>query len=96
MNYFAWQIRPAAPDAEQALAAAGYGVLRRRVLAARGCADAEAACRLLEPEQGLSDPFLLKDMDRAVALVSPPRSEDATHFKSLGGDVIAHSDNHTP
>ena len=69
MNYFAWQIRPAAPDAEQALAAAGYGVLLRRVLAARGCADAEAARRLLEPEQGLSDPFLLKDMDRAVARI---------------------------
>ena len=70
------RVRPAAPDAEQALAAAGYGVLLRRVLAARGCADAEAARRLLEPEQGLSDPFLLKDMDRAVARIRQAVEEE--------------------
>ena len=47
MHYPAWQIKPAAAGAEEALAAAGCGVLLRRALAARGCADAEAARALL-------------------------------------------------
>ncbi len=66
MNYPAWQIKTAAPEGEQALAAAGCGVLLRRVLAARGCTDAAAAQQLLEPSADLSDPFLLRDMDKAV------------------------------
>uniref|UniRef100_UPI00260C5B9F single-stranded-DNA-specific exonuclease RecJ n=1 Tax=uncultured Subdoligranulum sp. TaxID=512298 RepID=UPI00260C5B9F len=76
MNYPAWQIKQPGPGGEQALAGTGYGVLLRRVLAARGCADAEAARRLLEPEQGLSDPFLLKDMDRAVARIRQAVEEE--------------------
>ena len=76
MNYFAWQIKPAAPDAEQALAAAGCGVLLRRVLAARGCTDAGEARRLLEAGEGLSDPYLLKDMDKAVARIRQAVEEE--------------------
>lgn len=66
MKYPAWQIKAPAPESEQQLAAAGCGVLLRRVLAARGCTDAAAASRLLDPAGELSDPFLLRDMDKAV------------------------------
>lgn len=76
MNYPAWQIRPADGAGEQRLADAGCGVLLRRVLAARGCADAEAARRLLEPGGELSDPFLLRDMDKAVARIRQAVEEE--------------------
>ena len=76
MNYPAWQIRPADGAGEQRLADAGCGVLLRRVLAARGCADAEAARRLLEPDGELSDPFLLRDMDKAVARIRQAVEEE--------------------
>ena len=69
MNYPAWQIKPEEPAGEKALATAGCGVLLRRVLAARGCSDGEAARQLLDPEPHLSDPFLLRDMDKAVARI---------------------------
>ncbi len=69
MNYPAWQIKQPGSGGEQALAGAGYGVLLRRVLAARGCTDAAAARALLEPGGTLSDPFLLRDMDKAVARI---------------------------
>jgi len=66
MKYPAWQIKAPAPEGEQQLAAAGCGVLLRRVLAARGCTDAAAARQLLAPAGEFSDPFLLRDMDKAV------------------------------
>lgn len=69
MKYPAWQIKTAEAGAEENLASAGCGVLLRRVLAARGCKDAAAAHQLLEPSVDLSDPFLLRDMDKAVARI---------------------------
>lgn len=69
MKYPAWQIKTAEAGAEENLASAGCGVLLRRVLAARGCKDAAAAHQLLEPSVVLSDPFLLRDMDKAVARI---------------------------
>ncbi|UWP67987.1 single-stranded-DNA-specific exonuclease RecJ [Subdoligranulum variabile] len=69
MKYPAWQIRTAEPGAEDTLAAAGCGVLLRRVLAARGIRDTETARQMLEPAADLSDPFLLRDMDKAVARI---------------------------
>ena len=69
MKYPAWQIKTAEAGAEEKLASAGCGVLLRRVLAARGCKDAAAAHPLLEPSVDLSDPFLLRDMDKAVARI---------------------------
>ena len=69
MKYPAWQIKTAEAGAEEKLASAGCGVLLRRVLAARGCKDAAAAHQLLEPSADLSDPFLLRDMDKAVARI---------------------------
>ena len=69
MKYPAWQIKTAEAGTEENLASAGCGVLLRRVLAARGCKDAAAAHQLLEPSVDLSDPFLLRDMDKAVARI---------------------------
>lgn len=69
MKYPAWQIKTAEAGAEENLASAGCGVLLRRVLAARGCKDAAAAHQLLEPSVDLSDPFLLRDMDKAVTRI---------------------------
>ena len=66
MNYRAWQLNPANDAAADALRAAGFGGLLSRVLAARGIATPEAARHLLDESDALSDPFLLKDMDKAV------------------------------
>lgn len=76
MNYPAWQIKTAEPAAEQQLAAAGCGVLLRKVLAARGYTDAAAAKQLLESEGGFSDPFLMRDMDKAVARITRAIEEE--------------------
>ena len=69
MNYRAWQLKNADTAGENALLAAGYGPLLARVLACRGIAQPQAAAALLEEEPPLSDPFLLKDMDKAVARI---------------------------
>ena len=69
MNYPAWQLKKGDPAAETSLAGAGCGVLLRRVLAARGCTEPAAAQALLGQGEPLSDPFLLKDMDKAVARI---------------------------
>lgn len=66
MNYRAWQLNPANDAAADALRAAGFGGLLSRVLAARGVATPEAARHLLDGCDALSDPFLLKDMDKAA------------------------------
>ena len=69
MNYRAWQLKNADTAGESALLAAGYGPLLARVLACRGIAQPQAAAALLEEEPPLSDPSLLKDMDKAVARI---------------------------
>ena len=69
MNYRAWQLKNADTAGESALLAAGYGPLLARVLACRAIAQPQAAAALLEEEPPLSDPFLLKDMDKAVARI---------------------------
>ena len=69
MNYRAWQLKNADTAGESALLAAGYGPLLARVLACRGIAQPQAAAALLEEEPPLRDPFLLKDMDKAVARI---------------------------
>lgn len=66
MNYRAWQLNQTADQGAEALRAEGFGVLLSRVLAARGIHTAEAAHHLLDGREELSDPFLLKDMDKAV------------------------------
>ncbi len=69
MNYRAWQLKPANPAGEQALAGTGCGPLAARVLAARGITDPQAAAPLLGGGTALTDPYLLKDMEKAVARI---------------------------
>lgn len=69
MNLRAWQLRPQAAAAEQALAGCGCGPLLARVLAGRGFAGPRQAQALLGEGAPLSDPFLMKDMDKAVARI---------------------------
>ena len=66
MPYPRWKLTAPDPQALAALQGAGLGTLLARVLAGRGCADAAAAQSLLGEGVPLSDPYLLKDMDRAV------------------------------
>ncbi|MCI8475318.1 MAG: single-stranded-DNA-specific exonuclease RecJ [Oscillospiraceae bacterium] len=66
MRYRQWNDLPSASPA--ALEAAGIPALCARILSARGM-EPPAAHRFLYEEQPLHDPFLLKDMDRAVARI---------------------------
>lgn len=76
MNYRAWQLNQAADQDAEALRAEGFGVLLSRVLAARGVHTAEAAHHLLDGRDELSDPFLLKDMDKAVERIQRAVEEE--------------------
>lgn len=69
MNYRAWQLNPSAEQDAEALQEEGFGVLLSRVLAARGIHTPEAARHLLDGRDELSDPFLIKDMDKAVSRI---------------------------
>ena len=66
MNYRIWQAPPSDAAAQTALQAAGYGALFSRVLAARGVKTPQQAHSLLAEQAELSDPYRLKDMDKAV------------------------------
>ena len=66
MGYRVWQQKTQDAQAEQALTASGCGRLLARVLVSRGCRTPEEACILLDEQAPLSDPFLIKDMDKAV------------------------------
>lgn len=69
MNYRTWQLKPPDEAGAAALACAGYGPLLSRVLAARGVGAPEQAAALLEESAPLSDPYLMKDMDKAVGRI---------------------------
>lgn len=66
MGYRVWQQKTQDAQAEQALTASGCGRLLARVLVSRGCRTPEEARILLDEQAPLSDPFLIKDMDKAV------------------------------
>ena len=71
MKYEHWQIPAAPEDAIKALMDAGYPYLVSSVLAARGVTTSEQAAEALEREKTLAySPFLMKDMDKAVARIS--------------------------
>lgn len=63
-------IGPGKDDVAPALAAAcGCGTLAARILCARGIATPEEARAFLQPGEELHDPFLMADMDKAVAAI---------------------------
>lgn len=71
MKYEHWQIPAAPEDAIKTLMDAGYPYLVSSVLAARGVTTSEQAAEALEREKTLAySPFLMKDMDKAVARIS--------------------------
>ena len=66
MKYRAWQVnRPDEGRAEALARTLGISRLLARTMVGRGCTDAQQAKALLQSEP-MSDPFLLKDMDKAV------------------------------
>ena len=71
MKYQHWNLRrPGAPSVRRSLEAAGLSPLCAAVLSARGMSgQAEAAQFLASGRSLFHDPFLLKDMDRAVERV---------------------------
>ena len=70
LNYKNWNIHRFPREAAVALARAGYRSLPAVVLASRGITNAEEAAHLLDRSTDrLEDPFLLKDMDLAVARI---------------------------
>lgn len=86
MRYDNWNVRrPGSPRARLALEEAGLPPLCAGLLAARGIGDREEAARFLSdsPER-LHDPFLLRDMDRAVARVR--RAVDGGELMCVYGD----------
>ena len=71
MKYEHWQIPAAPEDAVKTLMDAGYPYLVSSVLAAHGVQTSEQAAEALEREKTLAySPFLMKDMDKAVARIS--------------------------
>ena len=70
LGYSVWQVQQADPRRAASLAAAiGAPGLLARVLVARGLDTPEKAMALLGQNAPLSDPFRLKDMDKAVARI---------------------------
>ena len=79
MKYGIWNT--ALPDsaAVDALQQAGYSPLTARVLAGRGCGTPQQAQELLCADAPLFDPFLLREMDRAVQTVRQALQLRAAH-----------------
>ena len=81
MKYQQWNVRrPGGAAARRALEGAGMSPLCAAVLAARGIAGPEEAARFLScGPQRFHDPFLLKDMDKAVRRI---------HAAMAGGELM--------
>ncbi len=69
MKYGIWNVSDPEMGAVNALVTGGYAPLTAMVLAARGLCTPAAASAHLDCSGNLCDPFLMKDMDRAVARV---------------------------
>ena len=86
MKYGYWNIRrPGGPGVRQRLEEAGLSALCAAVLAARGMDTPEKAARFLDSGRSrFHDPFLLRDMDRAVERVR--RALDSGETIAVYGD----------
>ncbi len=67
MTYRAWQVKqPDEQAAAQLANAIGAPLLLARILVARGMSSPEQAMEFLEQDAPLSDPFLMRDMDKSA------------------------------
>ena len=70
MNFRTWQVpKPDEKTVAKLAAAIGAPGLLARILVARGLESPEKAMAFLTQDAPLSDPFALKDMDKAVARI---------------------------
>ncbi len=69
VKYGTWKIATPKKESVEALCAVGYGALTARALCGRGCDTPEKAAALLDASAPMPDPFLMKEMDRAVAQI---------------------------
>ena len=69
LKYGIWNIQAPEPGAVNALVTGGYAPLPAMVLASRGLNTPRKACAYLNCDAALPDPFLMTDMDKAVARV---------------------------
>ena len=69
LKYGIWNTQPLEAGAVNALVTGGYPPLPAMVLASRGLTDPQKAAAYLSCDAELYDPFLMTDMDKAVARV---------------------------
>lgn len=69
LKYGTWTIGVPGEGEVKLLRDAGYSLLTAAVLSARGCRTPEEAQKLLDAQRPLTDPFEMKEMDRAVAAI---------------------------
>lgn len=69
VKYEAWKIAAPKEESVKLLRQAGYGELTARVLSARGYETPQSAHCLLRTDAEIIDPFAMKEMDRAVAVI---------------------------
>ena len=70
MKYQRWNLAPQNEDAAARLSDSGFSPLLASVLASRGIENAEDASVVLDQERELSlSPYLMRDMDKAVARI---------------------------
>ncbi len=69
MKYGTWNVALPGKESVALLQQAGYSILAARVLCGRGYETGEQAYALLHTDEALVDPFELKEMDKAVAVI---------------------------
>jgi len=70
LKYGTWNVSQPKMEAVNALVSGGYAPLAAMILAARGMENTQQAKSYLDNDAPLCDPYLLKDMDRAVGAVA--------------------------